>query len=305
MWRILFFLAVAYVTAYVLTSLAPLTVSAFDITPGTAQLAVYPLIFPVALLTAHVFVLRLFERGKGWAFVSMDGGAARPGSLVFGASLGVLPIAIPTLLLLVAGQYVLQPTPDGSWIAATLRTSAILLPAALWEELFFRGYPFAVIREAMGWRWALLVTSFAFGLVHIQNGGSGPQNITIVIVAGFLIGMVLIVTKSFYAAWAAHFAWNWVMACGFHVSVSGNPFERPDYELIAVGPAWLTGGPWGPEGGLAAGVGLFAAVFYVYGRYLKPAQRQPNAPQPQQQQRASAWADAKPARLTFDVTRTE
>jgi membrane protease YdiL (CAAX protease family) len=267
-WRILFFLAVTYVTAFLLTSLIPLAIQA-GIPVFPPQMAIYPVILPLSLLIAHHVSLRWIDR-RGWDFIAADGEAFRPKALAFGTVLGTLPIAIPTLVLLMAGQFALRPTADESWLAATLKTSLFLLPAALWEELLFRGYPFAVIREAMGWKWALLVTSFAFGLVHIQNGGAGAQNITIVIVAGFLIGLILLVTKSFYAAWAAHFAWNWIMACGFHVSVSGNPFERPDYELVPIGPDWLTGGPWGPEGGLGAGVGLFAAVFYVYGRYLKP-----------------------------------
>ena len=54
-----------------------------------------------------------------------------------------------------------------------------------------------------------------------------------------------------YAAWAAHFAWNWTMAVVFHVAVSGLPLESPGYRYVDAGPDWATGGSWGPEGGAA------------------------------------------------------
>ena len=71
-----------------------------------------------------------------------------------------------------------------------------------------------------------------------------------------------IVLDSLYAAWAAHAAWNWIMAVPFHASVSGISFDAPDYRTVSHGPAWATGGGWGPEGGVAAAVGMLAGLFY-------------------------------------------
>jgi uncharacterized protein len=90
-----------------------------------------------------------------------------------------------------------------------------------------------------------------------------------VTVAGFFLGMVLLATRSLYAAGAAHFAWNWVMAGGLHVAVSGLASPDPDYRTIETGPDWLKGGAWGHEGGVAAVVTMFIAIFYLYGRYLR------------------------------------
>jgi hypothetical protein len=63
-----------------------------------------------------------------------------------------------------------------------------------------------------------------------------------------------------YAAWAAHFAWNWTLAVIFHASVSGYPFESPDYRYVDAGPDWATGGVWGPEGGIPAALGMVAGI---------------------------------------------
>jgi hypothetical protein len=161
------------------------------------------------------------------------------------------------------------PTFQGSSLATAGRFTLILLPAAFFEELLIRGYPFAVLRRVAGWKMALIVTSVLFGLLHVANPGADAEAILSVMVAGFFLGVILLATRSLYAAGAAHFAWNWIMAGGLHIAVSGLPVQDPDYRTIETGPDWLTGGQWGPEGGLAAVAAMFVAIFYLYGRYLR------------------------------------
>src|SRR5205085_6465841 len=105
-------------------------------------------------------------------------------------------------------------------------------PAALWEELMMRGYLFATLREWMGWPVAAGVASVAFGLLHLSNPGADAQSVVMVVLAGVVRAVVLVATQSLYAAWMAHWAWNWVMAVPLHVAVSGVPLARPDYELV-------------------------------------------------------------------------
>ena len=116
---------------------------------------------------------------------------------------------------------------------------------------------------------ALVVTSIVFGLLHLGNPGADAESILAVVVAGFFLGAILLATRSLYAAGAAHFAWNWVMAGALHIAVSGIALRDVDYRTVETGPDWLTGGPWGPEGGLAAVALMFVAIFYLYGRYLR------------------------------------
>jgi hypothetical protein len=161
------------------------------------------------------------------------------------------------------------PTSPGSWWGEAGRSTALLLPAAFFEELFIRGYVFAVLRRAAGWRTALVVTSIVFGLLHAANPGADGESILAVIVAGFFLGAIFLFTRSLYAAGAAHFAWNWIMAGALHIAVSGIPSRDPDYRVVETGPDWLTGGPWGPEGGAAAVAAMFIVVFYLYGRHQR------------------------------------
>jgi uncharacterized protein len=213
-------------------------------------------------------MLRLVEK-LPWSTIGLDRGAAAPPVLLKGAAYGVLVIGIASLSLIAVQQLQIVPTPDGSWWGTAGRAMAILLPAAFFEELFIRGYAFSVLRRMSGWKLALIATSVVFGLLHAANPGANAQSILSVILAGFFLGAVFLVTRSLYAAGAAHFAWNWVMAGVLHTPVSGLVMPTPDYQTVDAGPDWLTGGPWGPESGLASVGIMFLVLLYLHQRYLR------------------------------------
>jgi uncharacterized protein len=224
--------------------------------------------FPLGVLVATGVTLRWVD-GTSWDFVCLGRKSARPALLARSALLGALAIGIPSLLLLGLGQLRTVASAPGSWSAAAGLTFANLLPAALGEELLVRGYIFALLRESIGWRWTLIATSIAFGLLHVPNPGADAESVLLVMLAGFFLGSVLLATGSLYAAVMVHFAWNWVMAAWLHTSVSGIAIIAPDYRVVDAGPDWLTGGAWGPEGGLAAALSMFVVVIYLYARHLR------------------------------------
>ncbi len=223
---------------------------------------------PLGALLGTAVALKWVE-GKGWDYVGMERAAAEPRLLGQGAMFGLLGIAVPSLLLLSIGELESMSAAPGSSLAAAGLSFANLLPAAFGEELLLRGYIFAVLREAIGWRWTLVSTSVIFGLLHIPNPGSDGQAILIVMLAGFFLGSIFLATRSLYAATAAHFVWNWFMAAGLHTPVSGLAVSTPDYKVVDAGPDWLTGGQWGPEGGFAAAVAMFALLIYLHARPLR------------------------------------
>ena len=223
---------------------------------------------PIGVLIATAVMLHWVE-GKGWDYVGLDRAAARPPILATGALYGILPIAIPSVFLLLFGELRSVASAPGSSLGAAGLSFANLLPAAFGEELLLRGYIFAVLREAIGWRWTLIATSILFGLMHVANPGADAQSIVIVMLAGFFLGSVFLATRSLWATTVAHFVWNWFMAAALHTPVSGIAVSTPDYRVIDNGPDWLTGGAWGPEGGLAAAIGMFVVMIYLHARRLR------------------------------------
>jgi membrane protease YdiL (CAAX protease family) len=263
-WRLLLFLVLGVACIIVVTlSLHPLLagVERFTGIDGTAE----SYGTTIALLLAHWMTFRTYDQ-RPWSFVGLHQDAARTRVLAFGALVGAAPIAAASMLLVSVGLLALIPAPDGLWWQTALRVTVLLLPAAFYEELLSRGYLFATIREWLGTRAAVLVTSIGFGLLHLANPNVTATSIGLVILAGVYLAAVLLATRSLYAAWLAHWAWNWVMAALLHVPVSGMPLEQPDYQIVDAGPDWITGGQWGPEGGAAAAIAMIAGLGFLYWR---------------------------------------
>ena len=265
-WRLLMFVA-ALMAALVVTSGIEAAVEGFEAAKGYVPL-VSNWGVPLGTLIATAVMLRWVD-GNGWSYVWLRRYALAPRALAWGTLWGLLVITVPSFILIAAHELRSIPTAPGSWTWAPTLSFAYFLPAAFGEELLLRGYFFAVLKESVGWRWTLIATSIVFGLLHVPNPGSDPQFIGIVMLAGFFLGSILLATRSLYATTLAHFAWNWFMAAGLHSAVSGIPVLTPGYQVVDSGPDWLTGGSWGPEGGFAAALGMFAVLIYLHARPIR------------------------------------
>jgi membrane protease YdiL (CAAX protease family) len=232
-------------------------------------IAAYSWIMLAAVLAAVVLALRVVDHAP-WSALSFDASGWRPRKLLIGWVLGSTVIGITALVLAVGGylhfEVVSAPMIDGvessflaAWSATALRLLVLLAPAALWEELVFRGYLWTVAEDAGGELLALGATSVAFGVIHLLNPNAGVRTTVLVMLAGVCLGL-LRMRLGLPAAWLAHLAWNWVMAAVLHVPVSGVGFATPGYRAEVEGPSWLTGGDWGPEGGLVAATVLSASL---------------------------------------------
>jgi membrane protease YdiL (CAAX protease family) len=268
-WRLLAYVAALFAGGAVVSAvLLPLSAAVFA--AGGPNVPVYGWVNLGGALLAHVLALRWIER-RGWEPVGLGRDALRPRLLGRGAALGALAIGLPSLLLLAVGALRAEPTRDGSWWGTALSTLGVLAPAALFEELLVRGYPFLVLREAAGPGLAVALTSVVFGVLHLQNPGATVASVAVVTLAGVFLAGVLLATGSLWAAFTAHLAWNWTMSGLLHAAVSGLPFATPDYRVVDAGPDWLTGGAWGPEGGAGAAGGMLLALIYLRRRAQRGA----------------------------------
>lgn len=221
----------------------------------------YPFTMLIGVAAACYVALR-FVDDVPWSVLALGEGAWQWKRMANGALLGTAAILGTAGALWAVGALRIEAMPaasiDGaafvqdSWSGTALRLLLLLGPAALWEELVFRGYLYAVADEAAG-RWvARLSSSVAFGAVHLMNPGANARTTVVVMLAGLCLCLMRERTGSLPAAWTAHLAWNWVMAAVLHVPVSGLPFATPGYRAVLSGSDWISGGAWGPEGGLVA-----------------------------------------------------
>jgi CAAX protease family protein len=261
-WRLALFAASTAASLIVINgAVVPFVSAAFAVAGVRAVL--FPWVLLGSIVLGHVVTFRIAEP-RGWRSVRLDRSAFRWRAVLGAAALAALAIALAIAPLFAAGWLRVDPAPQGSTLSAGLLMLGFLAPAALWEEMVFRGYAFSVLAEWWGTPAALGATSIVFGLVHLQNAGATPESIAVVVVAGVFLGAVLVAMRSLWAAFAAHLTWNWMLAGVLHSAVSGIPFATPDYRVVDAGPDWATGGVWGPEGGVPAALGLVVVTAYLY-----------------------------------------
>lgn len=141
--------------------------------------------------------------------------------------------------------------------------AAFAIPAAA-EEAVFRGYLLRSLGDAAGPVAAVLITSVLFAFVHGGNPAVGPIAFANIFLAGVLLAVAVLRTGSLWLATGVHLGWNWAADVPLDLPVSGiDAFDTPLYDGVPAGPAWLSGGAFGPEGGLVGTLGALAALGLV------------------------------------------
>jgi membrane protease YdiL (CAAX protease family) len=227
----------------------------------------------LALAIGTYASLRIIDgvRDGIWSRVGLGRAGLRPAPLLIGLAAGTLGILVPCGILIATGRFGFenQPAEIVSWWSATRGALFMLVPAAFVEELAMRGYLLTTLIEGVGTPFAVAITSVVFALLHLLNPDPTFLSTGMVALAGLFLATVRLTTGSLWAAGIAHLAWNLAQAVVLHAPVSGLPMPTPGYRLVDHGPVWLTGGPWGPEGGIAAACGMLLATFVLV-KFARP-----------------------------------
>lgn len=151
---------------------------------------------------------------------------------------------------------------------AALRALAAVLffvAVAIDEELWFRAYQLTNLAESLsGWigerasrAAALALTAISFGLAHALNPNADLVSTANIAFGGILLGVSYAITSRLWIALGLHFAWN-TAQCFLDMPVSGQTlYDGLFVERVEAGDDLVTGGAFGPEGGL---LGLAAMV---------------------------------------------
>ncbi|MBR9976028.1 MAG: CPBP family intramembrane metalloprotease [Bacteroidetes bacterium] len=138
------------------------------------------------------------------------------------------------------------------------------------EEILVRGYPFSVLLRQVGTVPALLLTSGVFSLMHLFNPGIGWLPLLNIFLAGIWLGIARIVSGSLWLPIGLHIGWNFYLGPVFGFPVSGI-IERSLFVTRPEGPAWISGGIFGPEGGVLATLVLIAGTALLYLPWFREA----------------------------------
>ena len=141
---------------------------------------------------------------------------------------------------------------------------AVFVLVGYQEELLSRGYQLQNLIEGSRLPWALFLSSAIFALLHIFNPGAGPAAILGLVFAGYFLAFGWLRTGRLWLSIGLHIGWNFFEGAVFGFAVSGLDLFTLMRHTVT-GPAWATGGSFGPEAGAvmipayALGVGLVIA----------------------------------------------
>jgi membrane protease YdiL (CAAX protease family) len=166
------------------------------------------------------------------------------------ASILAIVVAIWLLGGFSAGSYAL------AWASpvALLSIAALLLCFALQasvEELLFRGWLLSVLSKKLDVPIGVVVSSALFALLHFSRGQ--PRLVT---ASNFLFGVFCccwaLRSRNVLGVMGWHSGWNWMLAVGFGLPVTGLDVGIPPLlvDLQPTAADWLTGGKQGPEGSI-------------------------------------------------------
>lgn len=172
--------------------------------------------------------------------------------IALGVLSGAMLISLTTLSLFALGAY--QVTEYRGWQITLPGVAGLIVVAAILEEVVFRGVVFRQLERALGTTSAITVTALVFGVVHLPNlsEDAGAMAILTTFVSVVLIGyfwtLLFAITRNLWFVTFHHAAWN------FAIVLSGAPLSGVEEWRAAApiassdhGPAWLTGGIFGPE----------------------------------------------------------
>jgi hypothetical protein len=181
-----------------------------------------------------------------------------------GAALGWGMLVVSILPMVLIGGLIVTFWMVPRQLGILLIDLLLLAVASLAEEVAFRGYPFQRLIEAIGPALATIISSLVFAGAHILNPGSSRASFMVTVFSSWLLSVAYLRTRALWVCWGWHFAWNASMCLLFGLPLSGITQFSPVIQSNTVGPAWITGGEYGPEASVVTAVVLLIGIFIVY-----------------------------------------
>jgi uncharacterized protein len=257
-WRVVLFLLVLFAVSSIVFYLASLIL---------ADLAFYaPLILVVCLFIASAIMVKLFEK-RPLHSVGIPFHRRMPLEIAQGVIIGGAMMSLVFLTQYAAGWIELEWRGLGSADIFNILAFSLLMfiLAGFGEELFFRGYPFQTLAESIKAPVAVVLMSVAFAAAHATNPNISPLGFFNIFLAGVWLSVAYLKTRTLWFPTGLHVSWNFFQGTIFSYPVSGQMFADKSLFVSSVsGPVLMTGGDFGPEGGLLSTVVLIVGTVYIY-----------------------------------------
>lgn len=208
-------------------------------------------IFAAAALSTLI-VVRTFERaqfvdvGLAWSRVSQR-------HFLTGVAAGLVPAVAAVLpFLLIGYAFYERTTVTGAGFAPGrfAMLLVLLLFGAIGEELMFRGYAFQIILNIARPFTTILPFAVLFAAAHTGNLHASALPIANTFFWGIILGYAYVRSGDLWLPIGIHFGWNMALPL-LGAPLSGFEMQVTGFLLKWRAPELVSGGNYGPEGGLA------------------------------------------------------
>jgi len=211
----------------------------------------------VAATAATIAAVGIMESGR-WniGFIVPPWLAARDAML--GLAVAAILIGTADLLILVSTS-VRQVRGSGfPWPELWI----VFVPAAIHEEVVFRGYLFQKIR-AWNRHAGVAASSIAFAALHAGNRGIEPIAIANLLLAGIFLALAWERYQRLWLPIGIHLGWNVFSGPILGYAISGFVPAASLLRIAGGGPPWLTGGGFGIEGSVVVTLVEVGAIAWL------------------------------------------
>ena len=258
-WRILAFVLLSGGVGMVLASIAAL------LGLGGGMNVTFSVFLLGALVAGCAMLACVDRRRPGALGFAAEPAAVRDSVAGLGVGAAMLGGSVAVLAVASMARWVADEGTVSEYVAALASSFAFFAIAAAAEEAMFRGYAFQALVQGIGVWPATLASSALFAYAHGGNTNVTPLALANIFLAGVMLAVAYLRTRSLWFATAVHLGWNWTMQSLLGFPVSGlNEFDTPLYDVRELGPDVLTGGPFGPEAGLAATLAIAAGAVWIW-----------------------------------------
>jgi CAAX protease family protein len=155
-------------------------------------------------------------------------------------------------------DYFITQSSDYTFIEGFLSQSFSMLIGSTVEEIFFRGFLFYIMYEALRSVkkdpakrafLVLIVISPLFGIAHIENEGATLISTINLGLDAMMMCLPFLITGRLGMSIGMHFSWNLVQGVFFGFATSGN-ISKVSIISVEMPDNLLTGGGFGPEGSI-------------------------------------------------------
>jgi hypothetical protein len=252
-WRLLGQFLLLVLSTAILGGLSNLFLSALDDIFYGGYLLISILITSLAI-TFSIFIARRFLDRRTFTSLGLKGNRQTIYDLFFGFALTGLMIGLIYLLEWVAGWLTVESL---AWqsesmgnLAASILIMVLLFGLVSWqEELLIRGYWLQNLRAGLNLSLGVLLSSALFALAHSFNPNMSWQALLGLFLSGLFLAYGYLRTRQLWLPIGLHLGWNFFEGTVFGFPVSGQYSYQVIRQTVS-GPDIITGGAFGPEGGL-------------------------------------------------------